>query len=86
MCECFYNSETGYREYCPTHEAEIADAAMAADVVRKLHPLAHCAPYAKPSYPNFYVIRKDRAEWSDTLGEGPTPEAAWTNAATILKT
>ena len=27
-CECWWNPETGYRELCPTHEAEIMDEMM----------------------------------------------------------
>ena len=27
--ECWFNPETGYMEYCPKHEAQIADEVMA---------------------------------------------------------
>jgi hypothetical protein len=50
------------------------------DEVRKVYPHAHCAPLADAVYPDFYVIRADRAVWSDSLATGPTPEAAWHNA------
>jgi len=48
--------------------------------VKQKYPDAHCAPYSNANYPKFYVIREDRREWAFSIGEGPTPEAAWESA------
>lgn len=48
--------------------------------VKELWPNAHLAPMGEAQYPNYWIIRAERREWTQTLGAGSTPQQAWSNA------
>jgi hypothetical protein len=65
-------------------EIEQLSGATGEKRVKEMYPFAHCAPHGQATYPDFYIIRRDRQEWTATLGAGRTPAQAWVNVAAAL--
>lgn len=65
---------------------EAAEDRESEDKIKMLWPEAHCAPMGESAqFPDYYIIRADRQEWSRTLAAGATPKYAWDNAVKMLE-